>query len=114
MPLDKIKEEWWQTTGPYQVRQLAQHYGVFEHLFGDAFFTPRVSLDISYPLEDGKMAPVCYGNVLKPGEVSGPYNGATINCFNLPLKPTSIVKMLKTLHFSSFLSCSFKLFFCAM
>lgn len=45
--LDDVKEEWHKTAGPFHIKKIAQHYGVFEHLFGEyARFTPRVKLDI--------------------------------------------------------------------
>jgi large subunit ribosomal protein L38 len=81
IPLEKTKETWWETSGPHQVRQVAQHYGVFDHLFGDAYFTPRTSLNISYSQNDDTVAPVFYGNVLKPSEVSMTY--LIIDMFNL-------------------------------
>lgn len=48
----------------------AEHYGVFQDLFGDAYFTPYVHLDVAYKLSDNKLAPVYRGNTLKPRETS--------------------------------------------
>lgn len=62
-----VHDEWLKTSGPLQIKRIAEHYKVFQHLFGDAYFVPRVSLDIKYNLEDGdSQAPVYYGNLLKP------------------------------------------------
>lgn len=56
------------TAGPFHIRTVADHYGVFEHLFGKyAFFTPRVGLDIAYKQGD-TLIPVYYGNRLKPSD----------------------------------------------
>lgn len=45
--LDEAKNDWLKTAGPFHIRKIAEHYGVFEHLFGKyAFFTPRVTMDI--------------------------------------------------------------------
>lgn len=45
--LDEVKEDWLRTAGPFHIRKIAEHYGVFEHLFGKhAFFTPRVCMEI--------------------------------------------------------------------
>lgn len=45
--LEEVKRDWLQTSGQYHIRDIAQHYGVYQHLFGDAYFVPRVSLDIN-------------------------------------------------------------------
>lgn len=38
---------WLNTAGPFHIRRIAEHYGVFNDLFGkNAFFTPRVSLEV--------------------------------------------------------------------
>jgi len=65
--LDECKKDWMQTAGPFQVRKLAEHYGVFENLFGKyAFFTPRVNLNILFKQPDDKYLPVYYGNRFSP------------------------------------------------
>lgn len=66
--LDDVNAEWLQTSGPYQIRRIAEHYGVFEHLFGEAYFTPRTILNITYPVSDDEVLPVYYGNLLKPAD----------------------------------------------
>lgn len=65
--LDRMKEEWDKTTGPYHIKKIADHYGIFEHLFGDAYFYPRVPLNIAYDVGDGKL-PVYFGNTVKPSQ----------------------------------------------
>ncbi|XP_018576747.1 39S ribosomal protein L38, mitochondrial [Anoplophora glabripennis] len=65
--LDEVKQEWNKTAGPYHIKQIADHYGIFEHLFGDAYFYPRVPLNIAYDVEGGKL-PVYFGNTVKPSE----------------------------------------------
>jgi large subunit ribosomal protein L38 len=45
--LEEAKAEWHKTGGPFHMRKIAEHYGIFEHLFGKhAYFTPRVNMDI--------------------------------------------------------------------
>lgn len=45
--LEATKNEWLNTAGPFHIRRLGEHYGVFNDLFGKyAYFTPRVQLDI--------------------------------------------------------------------
>lgn len=67
--LNQTKEDWLETSGPYQIKTIADHYGVFEHLFGDAYFIPRMPMNISYENSDGNVA-VYYGSVLKPAQTS--------------------------------------------
>ncbi|KXJ76062.1 hypothetical protein RP20_CCG010410 [Aedes albopictus] len=64
-----VKQDWLTTSGPFHIKRLAEHYGVFEHLYGSAYFVPRVHLQIAF--NNGDVAsPVYYGNVLKPSEAS--------------------------------------------
>lgn len=65
--LKKAKNTYLEQDGPDHIKTIADHYGVFEHLFGDAYFIPRVPLDIFYQTEEFKM-PVYYGNTIKPKE----------------------------------------------
>lgn len=69
VPLKEVKEEWLRTAGPLHIRRVAEHYGVYDDLFGDAYFTPRVKLDVHYKLTDESYLPVHRGNVIKPSEV---------------------------------------------
>ncbi|XP_053695857.1 39S ribosomal protein L38, mitochondrial [Sabethes cyaneus] len=69
LDLKQVKNDWLKTSGPFHVRRLAEHYGVFEHLFGAAYFLPRVELKVSFPNGD-TASPVYYGNVLKPSEAT--------------------------------------------
>lgn len=49
--LEETKKDWLKTAGPFQIRKIADAYGVFEHLFGRyAYFTPRVNMDIKVRL----------------------------------------------------------------
>ncbi|KAL1518207.1 hypothetical protein ABEB36_001868 [Hypothenemus hampei] len=65
--LDKSQQDWFATIGPKQIRQIAKHYGVFEHLFGDAYFEPQVPLRISY-ISGNLVHPVYFGNFLRPDD----------------------------------------------
>jgi large subunit ribosomal protein L38 len=67
--LDEVKQDWLKTAGPFHLRKIADHYGIFDHLFGKfAYFTPRVFLDIKFQLSDDSFCPVYNGNRLKPSE----------------------------------------------
>lgn len=70
IPLPGVKEEWLKTVGPFQIKSIAEHYGIYEHLFGDAYFVPRVMLDIGYKQSDGNQVPVYRGNIVQPSEAS--------------------------------------------
>lgn len=66
-----MKRDWLQTSGQFHIRDLAHHYGVFEHLFGAAYFVPRVALDIRFEVADSDaLAPVFYGNTIRPSEAA--------------------------------------------
>lgn len=43
---DKVRQDWAEYEGQFQLKSIATHYGIYEHLFGHAFFLPRVALDI--------------------------------------------------------------------
>ncbi|KAK0134300.1 39S ribosomal protein L38, mitochondrial [Merluccius polli] len=68
IPLDQVQDGWEKTTGPFQIRRLADHYGVFKDLFPKAYFLPQVLLGISYGQEHSNR--VYYGNRLTPTEAS--------------------------------------------
>lgn len=44
--LDEVKKDWLISCGPYHIRDIANHYSVYEHLFGAAYFVPRIPLNI--------------------------------------------------------------------
>ncbi|XP_030381278.1 39S ribosomal protein L38, mitochondrial [Scaptodrosophila lebanonensis] len=68
--LDKVQQAYKQTTGQYDLRLMADHYGIFDHLFGSAYFIPRVALDIWYDTDSSSSSPVYNGNVIKPAEAT--------------------------------------------
>lgn len=65
--IKRAKQVYLQRDGPERIKVIADHYGIFEHLFGEAYFIPRVPLNIFYNTEDLRM-PVYYGNTIKPKE----------------------------------------------
>lgn len=68
--LQKVRRDWLQTNGPFHIHRIAQHYGIYEDLYGDAYFMPTVPLDVSYELKSDKMVTAYTGNVIKPSEAS--------------------------------------------
>ncbi|KAK0181042.1 hypothetical protein PV327_003363 [Microctonus hyperodae] len=71
--LDQMRKDWWISTAPSQIKTIADHYGVYDDLFGDAYFHPVLPLDIKYDFGDEeKIATVHRGNILLPSETSNP------------------------------------------
>lgn len=68
--LDQVQAAWESGSGPHHLRILAQHYGIFTHLFGNAYFVPQVILNISYDYSDDTVSPVYRGNTIKPKEAT--------------------------------------------
>ncbi|CAD1470413.1 unnamed protein product [Heterotrigona itama] len=66
--LEEARKIWLETTGPYNVRKIADHYGIYQDLFGNAFFFPAIHLDVNYSMDDDTLVKVCTGNVIKPAE----------------------------------------------
>ncbi|KZC04668.1 PREDICTED: 39S ribosomal protein L38, mitochondrial [Dufourea novaeangliae] len=70
--LNQVKETWLDTLGPIHVHKIAYHYGIFQDLFGDAYFMPVVPLKIDYNTNDDTLVRVYTGNVIKPSEADKP------------------------------------------
>lgn len=67
IPLDRVQDAWWKSGGPFQIKRLAEHYGVFADLFNMAYFLPQVPLHICYSQDSAAL--VNYGNRLTPTQV---------------------------------------------
>lgn len=85
-----MQETWEKSSGPFQIRRLAEHYGVFRDLFPMAYFLPQVPLRICYSQDNSGQ--VHYGNRLTPSEVCSSF---TVFSFCL------VVKVLKLLNIYS-------------
>lgn len=59
-------------TGPLHKKTIAEHYAIFEHLYGEGFFYPYLNLEVLYPLNEDSYLPVHSGNVIKPAEALTP------------------------------------------
>ncbi|XP_028989018.1 39S ribosomal protein L38, mitochondrial [Betta splendens] len=68
IPLDRVHEAWMKSGGPFQVKRLAVHYGIFRDLFPMAYFVPQVSLRICYCQDSSGQ--VHYGNRLTPTDAA--------------------------------------------
>ena len=64
-----MRADWLKDDGPEHIKRLAEHFQIFDHLFGDAYFTPYVIMDIFHPQKNEELvAPVYWGNIVKPDE----------------------------------------------
>ncbi|XP_070491328.1 large ribosomal subunit protein mL38 [Chironomus tepperi] len=67
--LDEVKVDWFKTAGPFHIRKIAEHYGIYDDLFGKyAYFVPRVFLDIKFPINEDTFYPVYSGNKVQPAQ----------------------------------------------
>ncbi|XP_068613372.1 large ribosomal subunit protein mL38-like [Brachionichthys hirsutus] len=66
--LDQVQEIWEKTSSPFDIKRLADHYGVFRDLFPMAYFHPQVALHICYSQDDGGQ--VYCGKQLTPNEAA--------------------------------------------
>uniref|UniRef100_A0A1B6DR97 Large ribosomal subunit protein mL38 n=2 Tax=Clastoptera arizonana TaxID=38151 RepID=A0A1B6DR97_9HEMI len=67
VPIKEVEEVWNYESAPYHIKQTAEYYGIFQDLFGDAYFYPQIILDIAYLSEHFEI-PVCRGNVIRPSQ----------------------------------------------
>lgn len=70
--LDETKKEWLHTVGPLHKKQIADHYAIFEHLYGEGYFIPFLNLEVFYDLKQDSCLPVYSGNIIKPAEAIDP------------------------------------------
>ncbi|XP_022598508.1 39S ribosomal protein L38, mitochondrial [Seriola dumerili] len=69
IPLDRVQETWEQSSAPFHIKRLAEHYGVFKDLFPQAYFLPQVLLRVNYG-QDNNSGQVYYGNRLTPTQAA--------------------------------------------
>lgn len=71
--IEETQEIYHKMEGLKSMKVVGEHYGIFEHLFGDAYFHPVVRLNVHYDIgKDDMLAPVYLGNILKPKETQKP------------------------------------------
>ncbi|XP_075033909.1 large ribosomal subunit protein mL38 [Mixophyes fleayi] len=70
IPLDEVRAEWERTCGPAHIQSVAEHYGVYKDLFGEATFVPRLALRVQYNTGEDTVMPIYYGNVVTPSETA--------------------------------------------
>jgi len=67
--LDEVRYVWLNTVSAYHIKSMAEHYGVFQDLFGDAYFYPFTCMEVVYKINGGFL-PVYRGNTIKPMQAS--------------------------------------------
>uniref|UniRef100_A0A1L8DS88 Large ribosomal subunit protein mL38 n=1 Tax=Nyssomyia neivai TaxID=330878 RepID=A0A1L8DS88_9DIPT len=82
--LEDVHGEWMKTTGPSDIKGLAEYYNIYKDLFGSAYFVPRVNLEILYPASSDNYNPVFYGNILSPEDAKVPPIVHFDHAFKLP------------------------------
>lgn len=71
VPIEEVAEQDFEGHGQERIHALANHFGIFRDLFGDAFFYPKMKLKVGYTVkeEEDMVNPVFHGNKLLPEEV---------------------------------------------
>lgn len=69
IPLEEVSKDWESHSGTSHIHAVANHYNIFDDLFGLAYFYPVLPLDVGYPADEDKIYPVYRGNVLTPTQV---------------------------------------------
>lgn len=64
------RKVWLEEYGPLHKHRIAEHFGIYEHLFGGSFFYPVVNLEVAYDIDNEFVTPVYYGNVISPTDVN--------------------------------------------
>ncbi|XP_025116001.1 39S ribosomal protein L38, mitochondrial-like [Pomacea canaliculata] len=70
LDLETVKEKWQNEKGPSHLRTIAEHYGIFDDLFGSAFFYNTNPLTVCYDYDEEFVTPVYYGNKIPPAEAA--------------------------------------------
>ncbi|XP_005186602.1 large ribosomal subunit protein mL38 [Musca domestica] len=98
--LKQVDQDYGLTTRGFDLRVIADHYGIFEDLFGAAYFIPRVNLNIQYEADAETLVPVYNGNVIKPKEARNQplvsFDGTTDPITGKPQKEDSYWTLVAT------------------
>ncbi|XP_011495183.1 PREDICTED: 39S ribosomal protein L38, mitochondrial [Ceratosolen solmsi marchali] len=63
--LDESKQIWLDTTAPYQIYNVANYYGIYKDLYGDAYFYPIIPLTVDYLYSNDIVPRVHRGNIIQ-------------------------------------------------
>lgn len=67
---EDARREWLTSSAPIHIKELADHYGIFEDLYEHGYFHPIVPLTIFYEQDNDHLIQVHHGNILLPSEAS--------------------------------------------
>lgn len=71
LPTDEVHEDWLKSEAYSQsLREIADHYGIFDDLFKHGYFVPRMALRVNFPYDKEQVTPVYSGNRLYAKDVS--------------------------------------------
>ncbi|XP_076470010.1 large ribosomal subunit protein mL38-like [Babylonia areolata] len=70
LDLKAVQDGWVKEQGPHHVRNIAEHFGLYDHLFASAFFYNTVPMAVCYDYDEAFVTPVCYGNKILPSEAA--------------------------------------------
>ena len=65
----QVQEDHGVECGFRNIYTVAEHYNIYQDLYGDAYFYPQMQLRIAYDIDEEFVNPVCTGNILDPAEV---------------------------------------------
>lgn len=74
IPLEEVTKDWEENSSIHHIHAVANHYHIYDHLFGLAFFYPVLKLDVGYTQDSDKIVPVHRGNIVTPTEASSKPN----------------------------------------
>ncbi|XP_057335282.1 39S ribosomal protein L38, mitochondrial [Microplitis mediator] len=99
LDLEGVKKDWWSTSAPQQIKTISDHYGVYDDLFGDAYFYPVLPMEIKYEYNSSEIIPVVHrGNLIKSSETQQPPK------INYEAAPDSLWTLLLTTPDANFTS----------
>ncbi|CAD5111139.1 DgyrCDS477 [Dimorphilus gyrociliatus] len=66
--IGRTSKAWLEEEGPLHKLRIAEHFGIFEHLFEGAYFYPIEKLVVAYDYDHDFVSPVYYGNRIYPAD----------------------------------------------
>ncbi|XP_054714367.1 39S ribosomal protein L38, mitochondrial-like [Uloborus diversus] len=88
--ISQVENDWKRKEGFSHLKSVANHYGIFHHLFDHGYFTPCVPLDVSFNFDEETISPVCMGNIMESFEAKDAPN------VSFPSEPDSLWTLVLT------------------
>ncbi|KAL8559752.1 hypothetical protein ACOMHN_002285 [Nucella lapillus] len=70
LDLKTVQDKWLKEQGPQHIHSIVDHYGLYTHLFGSAFFYNTTPMSVCYDYDEAFVTPVRYGNRILPSEAA--------------------------------------------